>query len=618
MEPVVEVKHIPNFRGLISNRPDSRALHASVLLALPFALTLSTALALGSNHVQHAPLTALFYGYSITVPIAVAVYWWMRRPESGMGNLLCLLGLTFAFSSLQSSDNSLLYSIGVLADAPLTLLVFALPLAYPSGRLSSRVDRFLMSLLAGVLLVATGAWLLSTKEVASSLPLMACAAACPPNAFQMITLPPGTTDVLRLVAYTTFAAIALGVLLSFIERASHQPVAIRHMARGLAATSLVVLPALMVFVLASAALAPTDAIVQTAAVALAAAVMLYPVGFAVPLILADLDAAEAMRSLLHDLAADPSANHWRQQLARVLEDPSVKVGYWRAGSARYVSADGTELVKPEGDGRYWIPVEHDSQPVAAIAVDGTLAVDPELERALAGATAVAVAADRGRDARAELQFRAAEAPEYERERMARELQAGTHQRLAALRVQVAIASESGDADSGLAEVGRDLERAIAELREVIWTAEPSVVTRGGVGRALRSVRQWAPLPIHVFDRELHRHSTDAEMAVYYCCLEAIQNAGKHAGLGATVTIRLSDDYPDGIRFTISDDGVGFDPATAQRGAGLQNMRERITLMGGQLTVARRREGGTVVSGTVRDLPPMPMMARGTDGEAAQC
>ena len=108
------------------------------------------------------------------------------------------------------------------------------------------------------------------------------------------------------------------------------------------------------------------------------------------------------------------------------------------------------------------------------------------------------------------------------------------------------------------------------------------------------------------------------MAVYYCCLEAIQNAVKHAGPGATVTVRLSDDYPDGIRFTISDDGLGFDPATVQRGAGLQNMRERVTLMGGQITVARRLEGGTVVSATVRDLPPMPIMAPGTDGEAAQC
>ena len=108
------------------------------------------------------------------------------------------------------------------------------------------------------------------------------------------------------------------------------------------------------------------------------------------------------------------------------------------------------------------------------------------------------------------------------------------------------------------------------------------------------------------------------MAVYYCCLEAIQNAVKHAGPGATVTVRLSDDYPDGIRFTISDDGVGFDPPSVQRGAGLHNMRERVKRMGGQVTVERRREGGTVVSGKVRDLPPMPIMAPGTNGEAAQC
>src|SRR6185369_16796947 len=106
-----------------------------------------------------------------------------------------------------------------------------------------------------------------------------------------------------------------------------------------------------------------------------------------------------------------------------------------------------------------------------------------------------------------------------------------------------IATENGDAKLEFAEVGRDLERAMRELREVIWTAEPSVVTRGGVGRALRAVRQRAPIRIHVFDSELHRHPTDAEMAVYYCCLEAIQNAVKHAGPGATVTIRLADDFP---------------------------------------------------------------------------
>jgi len=231
---------------------------------------------------------------------------------------------------------------------------------------------------------------------------------------------------------------------------------------------------------------------------------------------------------------------------------------------------------------------------------------------------VAVAADRVRDTRAELEFRAAEAAEYERERMARELQGGTQQRLAAMSVQLAIANENDGAGEELAEVGRGLDRAIRELREVIWTAEPSVVTRGGVGRALRGVRQWAPLQIHVFDRELHRHPNDAEMAAYYCCLEAIQNAVKHAGPGASVTIRLADNHPDGIRFTISDDGIGFDPGSEPQGTGLHNMRERVSLMGGHITVSRGQLGGTIVSGAVRDMPPMPITAPGTDGEAARC
>jgi signal transduction histidine kinase len=618
MEPVVGVTVIRKLNGGLSYRLSSPAVRLSALLVVPFALALSTALALSSGHVSHPPLAALFYGYSIAVSVSVGMYWWWRRPESGMGNLLYLLGIAFAFSSLQSSDNPLLYSIGVAADAPLTLLVFALPLAYPVGRLEDRADRRLIGALAAVLLVATGAWMLTTANATSGMPLIACQAGCPGNAFQLVRVPEAATGGLWAVAYTMFAAIALLVVGRFLDRVRRQPQAARRMALGLAATSLVILPAVSLFVVGSVVLSPTDALVQTAGVLLVGAVMLFPIGFAVPLIRADLDAAGAMRSLLHDLAADPSTDRWREQLAALLDDPSVKVGYWRAGSARYVAADGSEVSELDGDGRYWIPIERDSQPVAAIAIDRATAITPGLERVLAEATAVAVAADRVRDTRDELEFRAAEAAGYERERMARELQASTQQRLAAMRVQLAIATEGGTADDGLVEVGRDLDRAIRELRNVIWTAEPSVVTRGGVGRALRGVRQWAPIPIHVFDRELHRHPSDAEMAVYYCCLEAIQNAGKHAGPGAAVTVRLSDDYPDGIRFTISDDGVGFAPAADVRGAGLRNMRERVTRMGGQITVTGGKHGGTVVSGRVRDMLPMPTLAPGTDSEAARC
>src|SRR6185369_16120034 len=135
MERFFGVQLIHNLSRGSSRRLSSRAMRMPSLLVVPFALAISTALALSSNHLEHGPLTALFYGYSIAVPTGVGVYWWLRRPDSGLGDLLFLLGILFAIASWQSSDNSILYTIGVAANAPLTLLVFALPLAYPGGRL---------------------------------------------------------------------------------------------------------------------------------------------------------------------------------------------------------------------------------------------------------------------------------------------------------------------------------------------------------------------------------------------------------------------------------------------------------------------------------------------------
>lgn len=156
MERSVGVDLIRNLSEPVSRRLKSHAMRMPSLLVVPFALAISTALALSSNHVQHAPLTALFYGYSIVVPVGVGVYWWLRRPDSGMGTLLYVLGILFAIASWQSSDNSVVYTIGVAANAPLTVLLFALPLAYPGGRLDTRVDRLLIGSLAVVLMLVTG------------------------------------------------------------------------------------------------------------------------------------------------------------------------------------------------------------------------------------------------------------------------------------------------------------------------------------------------------------------------------------------------------------------------------------------------------------------------------
>jgi signal transduction histidine kinase len=87
-----------------------------------------------------------------------------------------------------------------------------------------------------------------------------------------------------------------------------------------------------------------------------------------------------------------------------------------------------------------------------------------------------------------------------------------------------------------------------------------------------------------------------EAAIYFCCLEALQNAAKHAaGRQATVRFRL-----DGSRlaFEVADEGAGFDATAAAGGTGLQGMADRLEAIGGRLEVRSAPGAGTIVAGSV--------------------
>ena len=95
---------------------------------------------------------------------------------------------------------------------------------------------------------------------------------------------------------------------------------------------------------------------------------------------------------------------------------------------------------------------------------------------------------------------------------------------------------------------------------------------------------------------------EIESAVYFCCLEALQNAAKHAGADARAHARLAIDEGGGLEIEIRDDGVGFDPAAPAPGAGLTNMRDRVAACGGTLTI----ESAHALAGTLelgRELGP---------------
>jgi signal transduction histidine kinase len=83
--------------------------------------------------------------------------------------------------------------------------------------------------------------------------------------------------------------------------------------------------------------------------------------------------------------------------------------------------------------------------------------------------------------------------------------------------------------------------------------------------------------------------------VFFCCAEALQNATKHAGPGASASVQLS--HSDGwVQFSVEDDGVGFDPDTVARGHGLDNMADRVAAVGGSFGLHSAVGQGTRVSG----------------------
>ena len=105
--------------------------------------------------------------------------------------------------------------------------------------------------------------------------------------------------------------------------------------------------------------------------------------------------------------------------------------------------------------------------------------------------------------------------------------------------------------------------------------------------ALRSAVATSAIPVTITADDTARLPAAVEAALYFCCMEAVQNAAKHSGAQHAVAVRLSDDS-GGWRLVVTDDGDGFDPAGSRAGgSGLANMRDRLDAVGGTVTVTSR-------------------------------
>lgn len=197
----------------------------------------------------------------------------------------------------------------------------------------------------------------------------------------------------------------------------------------------------------------------------------------------------------------------------------------------------------------------------------------------------------------ESRARLASVTDDERRRMERDLRVGVQARLALLDRQLAaLPTEPGTPLAHEVDVMRSqVDMAVQEITALAHGIYPAALESDGLEAALLDAGTHAPLPVVVTVGEIGRLRRELESAVYFTCSEALQNAAKHAGPDATVTIEMHRD-DDRLSFSVTDDGAGFDgPAD---GHGVTNMRDRIRALGGELTFSSSPGDGTRLSARV--------------------
>jgi len=195
-------------------------------------------------------------------------------------------------------------------------------------------------------------------------------------------------------------------------------------------------------------------------------------------------------------------------------------------------------------------------------------------------------------------LRLVRAQDEERQRIERNLHDGAQQQLVALTVQLSLledsAGDSGEVRQMTGQLRAGLRAALDDLRALARGIYPPLLADQGLGPALRAQAGRTPLPVQVEADGIGRYPRDAEAAVYFCILEALQNTAKYARASqAAVALSCPGSH---LEFTVSDDGTGFDTAKATYGTGLQGMADRLAAAGGTLRINSAPGNGTTISG----------------------
>jgi signal transduction histidine kinase len=274
---------------------------------------------------------------------------------------------------------------------------------------------------------------------------------------------------------------------------------------------------------------------------------------------------------------------------------------------------GGDDLPPLPDSQRVFPVRHQAELLGAIAVSAPAneplgSADERLLANLASHAGLVVRNVRLIEELRASRGRLVAAQDAERRRIERNLHDGAQQHLVALAVNLRLARGMVDGDPAqanamLEQLQSDAAEALENLRDLARGIYPPLLADRGLAAALQSQAQKAAVPVRLETDGIGRYPMEAESAVYFCVLEALQNVAKYAAATeANVRIGATDGR---LEFSVRDDGVGFDERTIRRGAGLTNMTDRVEALGGRLEIRSSPGSGTTVSGWVRAMALSP-------------
>ena len=486
--------------------------------------------------------------------IACGLVAWSRRPDSRSGALMTATGFSWFLGNFADTGVAQVDWLGAYA-----LYVYRGPLVhllitYPSGRLSSRLERVAAAVGYGAAVV-TPVW---QSEIATIVLAALLVAVCAHSYVRAV----GPDRRARLLGLWAAGGLGLVVAASAVARlAAPAEYANEPSLLGLEAALCAVAGALLTGLLSTSwgRAGVTDLVVEL---------------------------------------GESRSGSLREELARALGDPSLAVGYWLPDEGRFVDSEGRAFVLPgPGSERSVTIVERDGQQVAALVHDPVVLGDSRLRDAVSSAAKLAAANARLQaEVLAQLaelrasRLRILEAGDQERRRLERRLHEGAERRLEQLAEELRRTRLIARFEAGAQQIERSeaqLARTLEELRRLAHGLHPRVLGEAGLAAALESLAEQAPVPVEVVAAETELPA-EVEAVAYFVCSEALANIAKHAS-ASHASISVASDHGQ-VRIEIEDDGLGgADPV---RGTGLRGLSDRVETLGGAFYVESPAGGGT--------------------------